>query len=163
MFLIFVPKQIWFNLYDFFFKKVLVLEIFQKIKNSLVSTVMQQSVFLFSRYLLNQRFFLKMWAPCLKLYLGLFTHKKSGRHNYISWSWSLFTAWSINSSKKKQNKSKGNINCLSNSMQDEHKEQSAEKKHSRKMTRMVNKKKSLLENNRAFLKSKKTSGKKGHL
>ena len=62
-------------------------------------------------------------------------------------------SWSIKSSKRKQNKSKANIILLSSSEQNK-KIKAAGKKHSYKKTSTVNKKKILLENNRAFLKSK---------
>ena len=62
-------------------------------------------------------------------------------------------SWSIKSSKRKQNKSKANIILLSSSEQNK-KIKAAGKKHSYKKTSTVNKKKILLENNRAFLKNK---------
>ena len=80
-----------------------------------------------------------MWGPCLKLYEGLFTYKKSARDSCVSCGWSLFIAWSykqaqarckalsIDNSKEKQSKSKTNI-CLSSFEQEEEKLQSAEKK-----------------------------------
>ena len=92
-----------------------------------------------------------MWT-LIKLYQGLFTHKKSIRRDYIDWCWSFvywlnaninqrreIISWSRNNSTRKQNKSNANDISLSSSEQDEKKVQSAGKKYSWKKTCRVNK------------------------